>query len=247
MQVSPQNFRKQRGPSSSSSSSQSYCETPSPANYQNPLEKHVEEKLGDHMMTRMPAWRDSFESSDTLVNSVDSSELQLQLVEEVIRGDMKDQPKTANNNDMQVVPNCRNLSSSTSVGNFSSNSNNTSPPMPTDNYLCLDNDTTDDLTNTLLKFVGSDQVNPSHRKVEARSNSSTTSGYSSGGSSNEARKFSQDNGCLSLEQPLKATFLGRITSPPTVRKIRSFCSLVKVNFNFMNSIIIFDRFISSRR
>ncbi|XP_058802414.1 uncharacterized protein LOC131670660 isoform X2 [Phymastichus coffea] len=217
-QVSPQNFRNQHRPSSSSSSSQSYCETPSPANYQNPLEQHIEEKLGDHMMTRMPAWYDSFKSSDTLVNSVGSSELQLQLVEEVIRGDMKDQPKS---NDMQVVPNCQTSSSSTSVASCSMNNINPSIPSENYTYTCHDNETTDDLTNTLLRFVGSAQTIPSHRKVEARNNSSTTSGYNSNSRSNEARKLSQDSACLSLDQPIQTTFLESFRSPPRSQPQRS--------------------------
>ncbi|XP_014207483.1 uncharacterized protein LOC106638689 isoform X2 [Copidosoma floridanum] len=94
-QVSPlanNGFRCYPRPSSSSSSGQSYCETPSPANYHSPLDHHLEEQLGEHMMTQMPAWHEVFESSETLVNTtvgLISSELQLQIVDEVIRGDLR--------------------------------------------------------------------------------------------------------------------------------------------------------------
>lgn len=120
------------------------------------------------MLSRLPIWKEIFESSDTLVNStVDSNEFHLQLVEEVIRSDM-------NKRELQVVPQA--------TGNFPT-SNNLETVTPEAG--------TDDLTNTLLKFVGSDQAVVAHRKVEPRC-SPSTSGYSSSSSCGDVIKPCSD-------------------------------------------------------
>ncbi|OXU27800.1 hypothetical protein TSAR_008436 [Trichomalopsis sarcophagae] len=243
-EVSPQNFRYLQRPSSSSSSSQSYCETPSPANYQNPLEQQLEEQLGNHMISQLPAYHTSFESSDTIVN--DSRELQLQLVEELIRSDCE-QNKEAQSCDMQVVPNCGTTTPGCSTNNYttspSSNNYPTSPscsinnyptspscssktftltsnlqmtpPNPSPTYM-ENHDQHDDLTKTLLKFVGGEQTlggQENRWQADARSNS-TTSGYSSSSSSSEPWKGCE-NTCLQTDQQqTKSNFLGSASTSP---------------------------------
>ncbi|XP_008215583.1 uncharacterized protein LOC100679080 isoform X3 [Nasonia vitripennis] len=256
-QVSPQNFRYLQRPSSSSSSSQSYCETPSPANYQNPLEQQLEEQLGNHMISQLPVYHTSFESSDTIVN--DSRELQLQLVEELIRSDCE-QNKEAQSCDMQVVPNCGTTTPGCSTNNYTTspttrdNNYPTSPSCSVNNYptspSCSVNnyptspscssktftltsnlqitppnpsptymenhDPHDDLTKTLLKFVGGEQTLGGQEKrwqADARS-TSTTSGYSSSSSSSEPWKGCE-NSCLQTDQQqAKSNFLGSASTSP---------------------------------
>lgn len=100
------NFRSHQGFSSSSSSNQSYCETPSPANYQSPLDNRSEDQL-DERFNRFVSWQESNESSGTIVNTaelidaIDSNELQL--VEEVVLKELT--RKGCNLEEMQVVPN----------------------------------------------------------------------------------------------------------------------------------------------
>jgi hypothetical protein len=145
----------------------------------------LEEQLGDHIMTRLPIWREN-SSSDTLLNNVDSSELQLQLIEEVIRGDMNDQIKNraTTDLDLQVVPNCRSNSSSNFSNIYSIINNNQMLASESSTYMD-NNEATDDLTNTLLRFVRGEQAIISPKKIEARS-SSINSGYSSSGSNSSS-------------------------------------------------------------
>lgn len=99
-------FRSPHGFSSSSSSNQSYCETPSPANYHSPLDSRSEDQL-DERFNRFVSWQESNESSGTIVNTaelidaIDSNELQL--VEEVVLKELS--RKGCNLEEMQVVPN----------------------------------------------------------------------------------------------------------------------------------------------
>ncbi|KAG7201516.1 hypothetical protein KM043_004268 [Ampulex compressa] len=96
--------------SSSSSSDKSYGNTPSPANYQVPLNRCMEEQIGKDLEC---FWHDSdnnacYESSETIVNStdtvttIDSSELQL--VVEIVERDLR---RSREVEEAQVVPSSR--------------------------------------------------------------------------------------------------------------------------------------------
>lgn len=71
--------------SSSSSSNQSYGDASSPSNYQTPLNYQIEEQLGD-CFDVLSGWKETYDSSGTIVNSSDTIEL-LQLVEQMIEED----------------------------------------------------------------------------------------------------------------------------------------------------------------
>ncbi|XP_033224117.1 uncharacterized protein LOC117177491 isoform X2 [Belonocnema kinseyi] len=104
----PLNFRSCQGFSSSSSSNQSYCETPSPSNYQSPLDQRSEDQLYDGFNS-FAYWQKNDESSSTivgnntaeLIDAIDSNELRL--VEEVVLKEMS--KKGSASEEMQVVPN----------------------------------------------------------------------------------------------------------------------------------------------
>lgn len=104
----PLNFRSCQGFSSSSSSNQSYCETPSPSNYQSPLDQRSEDQLDDGFNS-FAYWQKNGESSSTiignntteLIDAIDSNELRL--VEEVVLKEMSKKGCAAE--EMQVVPN----------------------------------------------------------------------------------------------------------------------------------------------
>ena len=249
------------------------------------MDQHLEQQLDDDLLLRFPALRDSYKSSDTLVNS-DSSELQLQLVDEVIRNDL-DILQHVPANDVHVVPNCVSTTVTTlpqslspNVDSMSSPSNHsdysmascksqqatspgghtnysmascksqqpTSPgghsnysmascksQQPTSpgghsNYSTAScknqqatspggqstgdhNEPTYDIVNTLLKFVGSEQAIPAHRKVEARSGSST-SGYSSGSSGYSSSDTGRTSDRRFLPTPGKSYLCTSSRSPP---------------------------------
>ena len=97
-----------QGFSSSSSSNQSYCDTPSPANYHSSLDQRSEDQLDDGF-NRFINWQENCESSGTIianinceiVDAIDNNELQL--VEEVVLKELSKKNPTAE--EMQVVPN----------------------------------------------------------------------------------------------------------------------------------------------
>lgn len=100
-------YRVAPGLSSSSSSNQSYCDTPSPLNYQAPLNPRLEDRLGQDL-ENFPIWNDGYESSGTVVDTADTIETihtidssELQLVEEVLR----DLGAGYETEEAQVVPN----------------------------------------------------------------------------------------------------------------------------------------------
>lgn len=73
--------------SSSSSSNQSYGDASSPSNYQTPLNYQIEEQLGD-CFNALSGWKETYDSSGTIVNSSDTIDCALlQLVEQVIEED----------------------------------------------------------------------------------------------------------------------------------------------------------------
>ncbi|XP_066587947.1 uncharacterized protein [Prorops nasuta] len=101
----PSVYRVPQGLSSSSSSNQSYGDTPSPSNYQNCLNPQIEEQFSEKF-DALTDWRINYNSSGTVINScetvypIDSSELEL--VEEVVLGDLG--RRNDFTDDMQVVP-----------------------------------------------------------------------------------------------------------------------------------------------
>lgn len=78
-------YRVPQALSSSSSSNQSYGDASSPSNYQASLHYQVEEQLGNCLQL-LPGWKESYDSSGTIVNSSDTIDL-LALVEQVIEED----------------------------------------------------------------------------------------------------------------------------------------------------------------
>lgn len=73
--------------SSLSSSNQSYGDASSPSNYQTPLNYQIEEHLGD-CFDALSGWKETYDSSGTIVNSSDTIDCALlQLVEQVIEED----------------------------------------------------------------------------------------------------------------------------------------------------------------
>ena len=168
-QIPTFNYRSHHKPSSSSSSNQSYCDIPSPANYQNPLELHVTEQLGENLMTRLSGCPDSFESAETLVNAGDSTELQL--VEEVIRDMDHHKPPLSTSSraldDIQIVPSTPSTSANSSPNFLSSSNSNSNKHSVNQSDTMLNgmvpssesaysssNEATDELTNTLIRIVG---------------------------------------------------------------------------------------------
>ncbi|XP_014478904.1 PREDICTED: uncharacterized protein LOC106746629 [Dinoponera quadriceps] len=85
-QVTP-TYRVPQALSSSSSSNQSYGDASSPSNYQTPLNYQIEEQLGD-CFDALSGWKETYDSSGTIVNSSDTIDCALlQLVEQVIEED----------------------------------------------------------------------------------------------------------------------------------------------------------------
>ncbi|XP_032668801.1 uncharacterized protein LOC116842994 [Odontomachus brunneus] len=80
-------YRVPQALSSSSSSNQSYGDASSPSNYQTPLNYQIEEHLGDRFDV-LSGWKETYDSSGTIVNSSDTIDCALlQLVEQVIEED----------------------------------------------------------------------------------------------------------------------------------------------------------------